>query len=89
MSSNKYYSINLLQIIINNFPDVNKVIIAPKIVQLLSEYNSDRPKNWNKKLLAINLLFASCIKTFAQRFGVTELNPQNIYNDIDVILMAL
>ena len=86
MSSNKYYSINLLQIIINNFPDVNKVIIAPKIVQLLSEYNSDKAKNWNKKLLAINLLFASCIKTFAQRFGVTELNPQNIYNDIDGLI---
>ena len=86
MSSNKYYSINLLQIIINNFPDVNKVIIAPKIFQLLNEYNSDKAKNWNKKLLAINLLFASCIKTFAQRFGVTELNPQNIYNDIDGLI---
>lgn len=33
MNSNKYYSINLLQIIINNFPDVNKIIIAPKIVK--------------------------------------------------------
>ena len=86
MSSNKYYSINLLQIIINIFPDVNKVIIAPKIVQLLNDYNSDKTKNWNKKLLAINLLFASCIKTFAQRFGVTELNPQSIYNDIDGLI---
>ena len=39
MSSNKYFSINLLQIINNNFPDVNKMIISPKIIQLLNEYN--------------------------------------------------
>ena len=56
MSSNKYFSINLLQIIINNFPDVNKVIISPKIVSLLNEYNSDKSKKWDKKLIAINLL---------------------------------
>ena len=86
MSSNKYFSINLLQIINNNFPDVNKMIISPKIIQLLNEYNSDKSKNWNQKLLAINLLFASCIKTFAQRFGVTELNPQSSYNDIDGLI---
>ena len=86
MSSNKYFSINLLQIINNNFPDVNKMIISPKIIQLLNEYNSDKSKNWNKKLLAINLLFASCIKTFAQRFGVTELNPQSSFNDIDNLI---
>ena len=89
MSSNKYFSINLLQIIINNFPDVNKVIIAPKIIKLLNEYNSDKNKNWNKKLLAINLLFASCIKTFAQRFGVTELNPNSIYNDINSLITEI
>ena len=86
MSSNKYFSINLLQIINSNFPEVNKMIISPKIIQLLNEYNSDKSKNWNKKLLAINLLFASCIKTFAQRFGVKELNPQSIYNDIDSLI---
>ena len=86
MNSNKYFSINLLQIINNNFPDVNKMIISPKIIQLLNEYNSDKSKNWNKKLLAINLLFASCIKTFAQRFGVTELNPQSSFNDIDNLI---
>ena len=86
MSSNKYFSINLLQIINNNFPDVNKLIISPKIIQLLKDYNSDKGKNWNKKLLAINLLFASCIKTFAQRLGVTELNPQSIYNDIESLI---
>ena len=89
MSSNKYFSINLLQIIINNFPDVNKLIIAPKIVDLLNQYNSNKANNWNKKLLAINLLFASCIKTFAQRFGVTELNPQSIYNDIDSLITEI
>ena len=49
MSSNKYYSINLL-------------------------------------LMAINLLLASCIKTFAQRFGVTELNPNSIYTDIESLI---
>ena len=89
MNSNKYYSINLLQIIINNFPDVNKIIIAPKIVKFLEEYKIDKNKNWNKKLLAINLLFASCIKTFAQKFGVTELNPQSIYNDIDGLITEI
>ena len=89
MNSNKYFSINLLQIIINNFPDVNKIIIAPKIVKFLEEYKTDKNKNWNKKLLAINLLFASCIKTFAQKFGVTELNPQSIYNDIDGLITEI
>ena len=86
MSSNKYYSINLLQIIISNFPEVNKNIIVPKIATLLNDYNIDKNKNWNNKILAINLLFASCIKTFAQRFGVTELNSNSLYTDIDSLI---
>ena len=86
MSSNKYYSINLLQLIISNYPDVNKQIIVPKINDFLNEYNNDKNKYWNKKLMAINLLLASCIKTFAQRFGVTELNPNSIYTDIESLI---
>ena len=86
MSSNKYFSINLLQIIIANYPDVNKQIISPKINNFLAEYNADKTKNWNKKLMVINLLFASCIKTFAQRFGVTELNPNSLYTDIGSLI---
>ena len=86
MSSNKYFSINLLQLIISNFPDVNKQIIGPKINTFLSEYNKDKIKNSNKKLIVINLLFASCIKTFAQRFGVTELNPNSIFNNIESLI---
>ena len=86
MSSNKYYSINLLQIIISNYPDVNKQIIVPKINNFLSEYNQDQKKNCYKKIMAINLLFASCIKTFAQRFGVTELNPNSLFTDIDSLI---
>ena len=86
MSSNKYYSINLLQIIISNFPEVNKNIIVPKIAALLNDYNIDKNKNWNNKILAINLLFASCIKTFSQRFGVTELNSNSLYTDIDSLI---
>ena len=86
MSSNKYYSINLLQLIISSYPDVNKQIIAPKINYFLSEYNKDKKKQCYKKIMAINLLFASCIKTFAQRFGVTELNPNSIFNDIDTLI---
>ena len=86
MSSNKYFSINLLQLIISNYPEVNKQIIAPKINKFLEEYNKDNAKNWNKKLVVINLLFASCIKTFAQRYGVTELNPNSIYTDIDSLI---
>ena len=86
MSSNKYFSINLLQLIISNFPDVNKQIIGPKINTFLSEYNKDKIKNSNKKLIVINLLFASCIKTFAQRFGVTELNPYSVFNNIESLI---
>ena len=86
MSSNKYFSINLLQLIISNFPDVNKQIIGPKINTFLSEYNKDKIKNSNKKLIVINLLFASCIKTFAQRFGVTELNPNSVFNNIESLI---
>ena len=86
MSSNKYFSINLLQLIISDFPDVNKQIIGPKINSFLSEYNEDKKKNWKKKLIVINLLLASCIKTFAQRFGVTELNPNSLYTDIDSLV---
>ena len=86
MSSNKYFSINLLQLIISNYPEVNKQIIAPKINKFLEEYNKDSAKNWNKKLVVINLLFASCIKTFAQRYGVTELNPNSMYTDIESLI---
>ncbi len=86
MSSNKYYSINLLQLIISNYPDVNKQIIAPKINQYLLEYNNDKKKNCYKKIIAINLLFASCIKTFAQRYGVTELNLNSLFNNIDTLI---
>ena len=86
MSSNKYFSINLLQIIISDYPDVNKNYIVPKINEFLSEYNSDKAKNYKKKLIVINLLFASIIKIFAQRFGVTELNPNSVYTDIDGLI---
>ena len=86
MSSNKYFSINLLQLIISNYPDVNKQIIVPKINSFLEEYNKDHIKNYNKKLIVIHLLFASCIKTFAQRYGVTELNPNSVYTDIESLI---
>ena len=86
MSSNKYFSINLMQIILDRYPNVNKEIIFPKIQNLLSDYNSNKQKNWNSKLIAINLLFASCIKTFAQRLGVTELNPNSLFNNIDDLI---
>ena len=86
MSSNKYFSINLLQLIISNYPDVNKQIIVPKINSFLEEYNKDHIKNYNKKLVVIHLLFASCIKTFAQRYGVTELNPNSVYTDIESLI---
>ena len=86
MSSNKYFSINLMQIILERYPNVNKEIIFPKIQNLLSDYNSNKQKNWNSKLIAINLLFASCIKTFAQRLGVTELNPNSLFNNIDDLI---
>ena len=86
MSSNKYFSINLLQLIISNYPDVNKKIIVPKINSFLEEYNKDHIKNYNKKLVVIHLLFASCIKTFAQRYGVTELNPNSVYTDIESLI---
>ncbi len=86
MSSNKYFSINLLQLMISNYPEINKQIISPKINEFLSQYNMDKIKNYNKKLIVINLLFASCIKTFAQRFGVTELNPNSAFNDIESLI---
>ena len=80
MSSNKYFSINLLQCILEHYPNVNQNIISPKIQALFTEYNTNKNNNWNSKLIAINLLFASCIKTFAQRLGVTELNPNTSFN---------
>lgn len=89
MNSNKYFSINLLQLIISHNPNVNKDIIYPKINSFLSEYNSNKQANWNKKIVSINLLFASCIKTFAQRFGVTELNPNSLFNDIESLITEI
>lgn len=89
MNSNKYFSINLLQLIISHQPNVNKDIIFPKINSFLSEYNSNKQANWNKKIVSINLLFASCIKTFAQRFGVTELNPNSLFNDIESLITEI
>jgi exportin-2 (importin alpha re-exporter) len=63
----KYHAINLLKNLINIYPNVTSEFIRPLINQLLENYHTNPMKNWMDKVVAINLIFATMIKTFAQR----------------------
>lgn len=41
--------------------------INPMIQKLLNDYYANPSKCWNDKIVAINLIFAMYIKTFAQK----------------------
>ena len=77
MDSNKYYSINLLKILIGIYPSLITQYLNETIQTYLNNYYTDKNKNWNDKIVAINLIFAVQIKNFAQRIGVTEMNPNS------------
>ena len=80
MESNKYYAINLLRQIINQNPKIIDNFIIPTINSNLQNYSQNKQNFWNLKIIAINLIFAVQIKTFAQRIGVTELNQNSTLN---------
>ena len=63
----KYHSINLLKNIIQHNKHVTDQIIRPLIGNYLEQYYKDPNKNWTNKIIAINLIFATMITTFAQR----------------------
>ena len=67
MDTNKYYGINLLKLLINSNSTMAHNYLNPLIDSLLNEYEQNRDQNWNKKISAINLIFAVVIKVFAQR----------------------
>ena len=67
LDSNKYYSINLLKSLISLDPSLITTYINPTIQKFLSDYQANRNKCWNDKITAINLIFATHIKTFASR----------------------
>ena len=73
MDSNKYYAINLTRQLIDLYPQFTVNSITEMIKQFLNDYYSNT-QNWNLKIMAINLIFALQIKTFAQRIGVTEMS---------------
>jgi hypothetical protein len=49
------------------YPEVTDKYIRPIISEYLELYYSDPKKNWMNKIIALNLIFATMIKTFAQR----------------------
>lgn len=63
----KYHAINLLKNIIQSNIQVTNEIIRPLIGNYLDLYYKDPNKNWENKIIAINLIFATMINTFAQR----------------------
>jgi exportin-2 (importin alpha re-exporter) len=63
----KYHAINLLKYILNVYNSMINNYIQPLINNLLNNYYSDPNKNWMNKIIAINLIFATMIKTFAQK----------------------
>ena len=67
LDSNKYYAINLLKTFVQIQPNMIESMLIPLITSLIQQYESNRNNNWNKKITAINLLFAIYIKTFANR----------------------
>ena len=73
MDSNKYYAINLTRQLIDLYPQFTVNSITEMIKKFLNDYYSNI-QNWNLKIMAINLIFAIQIKTFAQRIGVTEMS---------------
>ena len=48
-------------------PNLTINIITPLINSLIESYYNNPTKNWMDKIVAINLIFAVTIKTFAQR----------------------
>ena len=73
MDSNKYYAINLTRQLIELYPQYTVNSIREMITKFLNDYYSNI-QNWKIKIMAINLVFAIQIKTFAQRIGVTEMS---------------
>lgn len=67
LESNKYYAINLLKSLINLYSDLINAYINPTIGAMLNQYYTSKDKNWNDKITAINLMFATYIKTFAAK----------------------
>lgn len=88
MDSNKYHAINLLKNLIIHYPNLLNNYITPLIYSYLDNY-AKNPKNWMDKIVAINLIFATMIKTFAQRIGATEVKVSNeeISNMIQIVFL--
>lgn len=67
LDSNRFFAINLLKYLIDLYPNLITSFINPTIQTMLNNYYADRNKYWNEKVTAINLIFATYIKTFAAR----------------------
>ena len=63
----KYFAINVLKSILQKNKDILNNYIRPLIDSLLASYNQNPNKNWMDKIVAINLIFGSMIKTYAAR----------------------
>ena len=67
MDSNKYHAIALLKNLLTHFPNLTEDHLKPMINNYLQSYYADQQKTVMNKIIAINLIFATYIKTFAQR----------------------
>ncbi len=63
----KYHAINLLKNLNNIYQNLTNDYIKPLINSYLEKYYSNPSGEWMNKVIAINLIFATMIKTFAQK----------------------
>ena len=61
----KYHAINLLKQLGANFENLISGYIRPTIDTMISGYIENPQKNYSRKIVAINLLFACAIKNFS------------------------
>ncbi len=61
----KYHAINLLKQLGANYDNLISGYIRPTIDQMMTSYVENPLKNFSRKLIAINLLFACSIKNFS------------------------
>ena len=63
----KYFAINVLKSILQKDKEMLDKYIRPMIDNLINSYYQNPKKNWMDKIIAINLIFGSMIKTYAAK----------------------
>ncbi len=63
----KYFAVNVLKSILQKNKDIFNNYILPMIDNLINNYYQNQNKNWMDKIIAINLILGSMIKTYAAK----------------------